>query len=74
MLVDSLWVYLMPLIGGYMADAHWGRYKTITIACGAAIVGHILLIVTSISPVIVKAQASLAILILGIIIMVTFSL
>ncbi|KAF8243080.1 MFS peptide transporter [Wilcoxina mikolae CBS 423.85] len=66
---DSLWVYLMPLIGGYMADAHWGRYKTIMVACGAAIIGHSLLIVTSIPPVIVKAQASLAILIVGIIIM-----
>lgn len=24
-------VYLLPLVGAYMADAHWGRYMTIIV-------------------------------------------
>ena len=26
---NQFWAYVMPLLGAYMADAHWGRYKTI---------------------------------------------
>ncbi|KAH7102524.1 peptide transporter PTR2A [Auriculariales sp. MPI-PUGE-AT-0066] len=41
---NSFWVYLMPLLGAYMADAHWGRYKTVCVATGIALVGHMLLV------------------------------
>ncbi|KZV80330.1 hypothetical protein EXIGLDRAFT_569162, partial [Exidia glandulosa HHB12029] len=41
---NTFWVYLTPLLGAYIADAHWGRYKTICVAVGIALVGHILLV------------------------------
>ncbi|EJD42453.1 peptide transporter PTR2A [Auricularia subglabra TFB-10046 SS5] len=41
---NTLWVYITPLVGAYLADAYWGRYKTICIAVGIALVGHVMLI------------------------------
>jgi len=29
---NQFWAYVMPVLGAYMADAHWGRYKTIHVA------------------------------------------
>lgn len=37
-------VYLMPMLGAYLADAHWGRYKTVCVATGVALLGHCLLV------------------------------
>jgi POT family proton-dependent oligopeptide transporter len=70
--VDCLWVYLMPLLGGYMADAHWGRYKTVMIACGFAICGNSLLVVASLPGIITKSQRSLTALLIGLVIMVFY--
>jgi POT family proton-dependent oligopeptide transporter len=61
----------MPLLGGYLADAHWGRYKTIMIACVVALVGHALLVVSSLPVVIVKTKAALGVLLVGMIVMVS---
>lgn len=59
----------MPLVGGYLADAHWGRFKTINIAVGIAIVGHILLIISAIPAVIQMPDGALACFSIAIIIM-----
>lgn len=40
---NSFWVYVTPLIGAYIADAHLGRFKTICLAVAIASVGHVLL-------------------------------
>ncbi|PWN26018.1 putative PTR2-Di-and tripeptide permease [Jaminaea rosea] len=40
---NSFFVYLTPLVGAYIADAHLGRFKTICLAVGIATVGHVLL-------------------------------
>eukprot|EP00468_Gymnochlora_sp_CCMP2014_P003213 CAMPEP_0167761064 /NCGR_PEP_ID=MMETSP0110_2-20121227/11947_1 /TAXON_ID=629695 /ORGANISM="Gymnochlora sp., Strain CCMP2014" /LENGTH=712 /DNA_ID=CAMNT_0007647671 /DNA_START=122 /DNA_END=2260 /DNA_ORIENTATION=- len=40
-------VYLTPLLGGYLADAHWGRYKTIFIFGMIYIVGTALMTYSS---------------------------
>ncbi|CAG8978166.1 hypothetical protein HYALB_00011481 [Hymenoscyphus albidus] len=66
---NQFWVYLIPLFGAYMADARWGRYKTIAIALAIAIIGHVILIISAIPPVIVKPNASMGIFIVGLIIM-----
>lgn len=45
---NQFWAYLMPLLGGYIADTYLGRFMTIQWAILAAIMGHVLLIVSSI--------------------------
>ncbi|KAF3922872.1 hypothetical protein AA313_de0206474 [Arthrobotrys entomopaga] len=66
---NQFWAYLMPLFGAYVADRYWGRYKTIMVSIAFAMVGHILLVICAIPSVISKPQTSLAVLILGIVIM-----
>lgn len=59
----------MPLLGAYMADEHWGRYKTIAIAIAVALVGHAILIVSAIPHVITHPTASVACFAVGLVIM-----
>lgn len=66
---NNFWIYTMPLFGAYMADEHWGRYKTICIALAIAILGHIILVISAVPAVIVNSQASLGTFLVGIIIM-----
>lgn len=66
---NQFWVYLIPLFGAYVADTYLGRYKTICWALGIAIVGHIILVMSAIPPVIVHPHNSLSAFIIGLIIM-----
>ena len=61
--------YVTPLLGAYIADEKWGRFKTITVSVIIAIVGHIIFIISSIPSVIVHPNGALAALCLAIIIM-----
>ncbi|KAJ6438536.1 LSM domain-containing protein [Purpureocillium lavendulum] len=65
---NNWWQYLMPLFGAWLADAKWGRYKTITAALGVDIIGHVILIMSAIPPIIVNPSASLALMIIAIIV------
>jgi len=65
---NQFWQYLMPLFGAYVADQYWGRYKTISVALGIDIIGHIILILSAIPPVITKPGSSLAAMIIAILI------
>jgi proton-dependent oligopeptide transporter, POT family len=56
----------MPLGGAYIADSYLGRYKTIQYALGLDILGHIILIMSAIPPVIPNKGGSIACLILGV--------
>jgi dipeptide/tripeptide permease len=68
--IDKLFrVYVIPLFGAYLADAHWGRYKTICVSIAVALLGHILIIITAIPGIINKPDACLGIFIVGRIIM-----
>ena len=62
------------MLGGYLADVHWGKYKTIQLSCIGSLLGHALLIISAAPPVLVNKTGgmtvSLACLILGIIISV----
>ena len=49
--------YVTPLIGAYIADAHWGRFKTICWAIFISLIGHIILIVSAVPGVIEKKSA-----------------
>ncbi|PBP19953.1 putative MFS peptide transporter [Diplocarpon rosae] len=66
---NQFWAYVMPLFGAYMADQHWGRFKTIQIACAVALIGHAVLILSAIPPIIVHPNASIACFTIGLIIM-----
>ena len=66
---NQFWVYLIPLFGAYVADAHLGRYNTICIALAIAIVGHIIIVVSAVPTVVVHSSGSLACFMIGLIIM-----
>jgi POT family proton-dependent oligopeptide transporter len=52
-----------------LADTHWGRWKTIFLASILAIIGHILLVVSSLPSVLKAPKSSMAVLLIGIVIM-----
>ncbi|KAF2019146.1 peptide transporter PTR2-A [Aaosphaeria arxii CBS 175.79] len=66
---NSFWSYFTPLFGAYLADQYWGRYKTIQYANIVAIIGHAILIISAIPPVIVRPNAAIAIFAVGLVIM-----
>ncbi|ROT36371.1 POT family protein [Sodiomyces alkalinus F11] len=66
-LFNSFWSYLMPLLGGYLADTYWGRFLTIQYAIWIATLGHVLLIVAAIPSVISNTSGALASFIIGLI-------
>ncbi len=68
---NSFYVYLTPILGAYLADAHWGRFKTISIAVGIATIGHILLIFSSIPSVIDNPNGALACFVIALVVMGT---
>jgi proton-dependent oligopeptide transporter, POT family len=58
----------MPLFGAFVADQYWGRYKTISVSLGVDIIGHLIIIMSAIPPVITKPSNSFAALIIGILV------
>jgi len=52
-----------------MADEYWGRYNTIMVAIGVAIVGHVILIVSAIPQVITNPHGSIVCFSIGLVIM-----
>ena len=62
-------VYVIPLFGAYIADTRWGRYKTVSVAVAIAMVGHVLLIISSVPGVIERPNAALPCFIIAIIVM-----
>ncbi|RYP49462.1 hypothetical protein DL768_004821 [Monosporascus sp. mg162] len=58
-LFNNFWSYLMPMLGGYMADSYWGKYKTIHVAVAVATFGHIILVIAALPPVIANPSGSL---------------
>lgn len=57
----------MPLVGGYMADTYWGRYKTINVAIGVATLGHIIILISSVPGVIEHSDVAIGVFSLGLI-------
>ncbi|KAJ7192568.1 peptide transporter PTR2A [Mycena pura] len=56
----QFWCYVTPLLGAYIADTYWGRYKTVCVAVVIALIGHIILIVAAIPGVIEHQNGSVA--------------
>lgn len=59
----------MPLLGAYIADEYLGRYKTIQFSIVASLIGHVILIISAIPPVIKNPNGSIAAFAVGLIIM-----
>ncbi|PYI07407.1 PTR2-domain-containing protein [Aspergillus sclerotiicarbonarius CBS 121057] len=68
-LFNSFWAYIMPLMGAYMADQYWGRFRTIMVSIAAALVGHTILIISAIPPVIKNPHGAIGCFSIGLIIM-----
>ncbi|KAJ5734489.1 hypothetical protein N7493_003275 [Penicillium malachiteum] len=66
---NTFWCYCVPLFSAWLADEHWGRYKTICWSIAAAILGHIILVLSAIPPVITNTNACFGVFMLGVIIM-----
>ncbi|KIW67394.1 hypothetical protein PV04_06653 [Phialophora macrospora] len=66
-LFNSFWSYVMPMLGGYLADTYWGRYKTINVAIVVATFGHIIILVSSIPGVIEHSDAAIGVFCVGLI-------
>lgn len=58
----------MPILGAWIADEFWGRLKTIQVALAFALVGHIIIIVAALPPVIVHSSGALGCFTVGLII------
>ncbi|KAH7166082.1 POT family-domain-containing protein [Dactylonectria macrodidyma] len=63
---NQFWQYFMPLAGAYVADQYWGRYKTINYALCIGIIGHIILIVSAVPPVIKNSGGALGAMVVAI--------
>lgn len=68
-LFNSFWSYVTPLMGAYVADEHLGRFKTIMYSIACALVGHILLVISAIPPVIGKGSSAMGAFAVGLVIM-----
>ncbi|KAI1488491.1 POT family protein [Biscogniauxia mediterranea] len=64
---NSFWAYLMPLVGGYLSDTYWGKYKTIHVAILVATFGHIIIIISALPPVIANPNGALGCFAVGLI-------
>ncbi len=65
----QFWCYVTPLLGAYIADSYWGRYKTICVAVAVALFGHAILIISAVPGVIEHSSGAMAAFIIGMIIM-----
>ncbi|XRM41254.1 hypothetical protein ABZX51_004533 [Aspergillus tubingensis] len=65
---NTFWCYVMPILGAWIADEYWGRMRTIQVSIGFAMLGHIIIIISSIPPVIVHANGALACFAVGLVI------
>ena len=59
----------MPLMGAFMADQYWGRFRTIMFSIAAALVGHTVLVISAIPPVIKNPHGAIACFSIGLVIM-----
>ncbi|KAF2007540.1 PTR2-domain-containing protein, partial [Amniculicola lignicola CBS 123094] len=66
---NQFWIYVMPLLGAYVADTYLGRFRAVCHAIIVAVIGHIILTISAVPVMLTKPQAALGIWIIGIIIM-----
>lgn len=65
---NSFFVYVTPLLGGIIADAWWGRYKTIMVFSIICLAGHIILVGSATPSALANPSLSLGLLVVSILI------
>lgn len=68
-LFNAFWSYVTPLVGAFVADQYLGRFRTIMYSIGIALVGHTILVISAIPPVIDNPNGAVACFAVGLIIM-----
>lgn len=66
--VNTFWCYVTPLVGAWVADEFWGRLKTIHVSISFAVLGHIILIMSALPPVISNPGGALGCFSVGLVI------
>lgn len=66
---NSFWVYVTPILGGVLADTMWGRYNTIMVFSLVCLLGHIILVASSVPSVLANTNTSLGLLVTAIVVM-----
>ncbi len=66
---NQFWAYIMPLVGGYLADSYLGRFMTIQWSILAAMIGHIILICSSLPSVMDNPSSAMGCFAVGLVIM-----
>ncbi|KZL67796.1 peptide transporter ptr2 [Colletotrichum incanum] len=59
-LVNQFWAYLVPLFGGWLADAKLGRYKVIHIAIAVSTIAHVILVISAAPSVLAQGKVAFA--------------
>lgn len=59
----------MPLLGAYVADTRWGRFKTICVAVGIALLGHAVLVVAGLPSMLEHTNTALSYFFVALVIM-----
>ncbi|PWN24230.1 PTR2-domain-containing protein [Microstroma glucosiphilum] len=67
--MNTFMVYVLPLLGAWIADSRLGRFNTICLAVGIATVGHFLLIGSAAPDVLDNSAGALGLFIVSIIVM-----
>lgn len=70
-LFESFCIYTMPLFGAYLSDTHLGRFATICLSILIALIGHLVLMVSTLPGIIERSNTSLGVFCLGLVIMAT---
>ena len=60
---------MTPLYGAYLADAKFGRFNTICGSVVIALVGHVILVVSALPPVLENSNGALACLVIAMLVM-----
>jgi POT family proton-dependent oligopeptide transporter len=63
----QFWCYVTPLAGAYIAETRWGRFNTICVAVAIALLGHIIMVISSV-PGVVETKGAIGAFILSLIV------
>ncbi|KAL4899498.1 hypothetical protein BDW74DRAFT_183605 [Aspergillus multicolor] len=65
---NTFWCYVMPILGGWIADEFLGRLNTIQLSILFAMIGHVLLIISALPPVIAHPGGAITVFAIGLVI------